>query len=575
MHPDVEELRPKLKEILYDCAVEIRANKAALYLYDGANRFELVTEYGFRTGIRQFADLNDPLADRCGRGRTPFFVNGVAAEPRFSELLYETSTDRLLAAPLYSRGKLVGFIDMRDKAGKAPFDQSDIPKAQDIADRIVALFANMNVFGQRFITLSKLSGTHSAAIEDRTGEQAVVSDKAPVREKPVATPPPPPPAPPPVAVPAPPREQPRAHVPRLATLVIEARAAASRISTDAAAEPLTEADVTAARDVLRSVLLIPGAVVAMFSAFGHLGGVQEIAARSSLTDEARNMLQSKLTVWLSKRGEQGGYASTAVTTPFGTSGLSVTPNDLQKVFTAPLIVGTLRGLYLTVGFAGVPDRVAHELLAALHGHMQLVIEQSMSRGSMSALRLRVAEKLLEPDFTKFPELRRHTEVVAKLAESFARFLALTPAEVESAKLVALVHDAGMRLLDYERLYRKKDLSEEELAFLREHTVVGAAMAEPLLGNEVARAVLCHHERPDGRGYPNELRGEEIPLLSRLIAICDAWATMTDAGSYQPPESTQAALATISRAAGSQFDLELATRFIDFIRTSRGPSTSLG
>ena len=199
----------------------------------------------------------------------------------------------------------------------------------------------------------------------------------------------------------------------------------------------------------------------------------------------------------------------------------------------------------------------------------------MSRGSMSALRLRVAEKLLEPDFTKFPELRRHTEVVAKLAESFARFLALTPAEVESAKLVALVHDAGMRLLDYERLYRKKDLSEEELAFLREHTVVGAAMAEPLLGNEVARAVLCHHERPDGRGYPNELRGEEIPLLSRLIAICDAWATMTDAGSYQPPESTQAALATISRAAGSQFDLELATRFIDFIRTSRGPSTSLG
>ena len=53
MHPDVEELRPKLKEFLYDCAVEIRATKAALYLYDGpANRFELVTEYGFKVPIR-------------------------------------------------------------------------------------------------------------------------------------------------------------------------------------------------------------------------------------------------------------------------------------------------------------------------------------------------------------------------------------------------------------------------------------------------------------------------------------------------------------------------------------------
>jgi len=315
------------------------------------------------------------------------------------------------------------------------------------------------------------------------------------------------------------------------------------------------------------VLLIPGAVAAMFSAFGHLGGVQEIAARSSLTDEARNMLQSKLTVWLSKRGESGGYAKAAVATPFGTSGLSIAPNDLQKVFTAPLLVGSMRGLYLTVGFAGVPDRVAHELLAALHGHLQVVLEQSVHRGAASALRLKVAEKLVEPEFTKFPELRRHTDLVANLAEGFARFLALTPAEVENARITAIVHDAGMRLLEYDRLYRKKDITEEELSFLREHPTVGAAMVDPLLGSEIARAVLCHHERPDGRGYPNELRGEEIPMLARILALCDAYIAITDAASYQPPEPPQAALATISRASGSQFDPELAIRFIDYIRTS--------
>src|SRR6185503_2980069 len=137
VHAEVEELKPKLKEILYDCAVTIRATKAALYLYDGTSRFELVTEYGFRGGARNAADFNDPIVDRCGRGRTPFYVNGLAVEPRFSQILFEASTDRLLAAPMYSRGKLIGFIDMRDKAGKALFENDDIAKSQGIAERIV------------------------------------------------------------------------------------------------------------------------------------------------------------------------------------------------------------------------------------------------------------------------------------------------------------------------------------------------------------------------------------------------------------------------------------------------------
>jgi hypothetical protein len=155
VHAEVEELRPKLKEFLYDCAVDIRATKAALYLFDGTSRFELVTEYGFRNlGLRESVDANDPIADRCGRGRTPFFVNGLAAEPRFAQLMFEAGSDRLLAAPLYLRGKLIGFIDTRDKAGKQPFDNDDLPKAQRIADRLAELFADKNIFGHRFISLS-------------------------------------------------------------------------------------------------------------------------------------------------------------------------------------------------------------------------------------------------------------------------------------------------------------------------------------------------------------------------------------------------------------------------------------
>ncbi len=563
MHAEVEELRPKLKEILYDCAVEVRATKAALYLFDGNTRFELVTEYGFRGSVRASADFNDVLVDRCGRGRTPFFVNGLAAEPRLSELLYESATDRLLAAPLYSRGKLIGIIDMRDKAGKAPFEQPDVMKAQAIADRMVEVLADKAIFGHRFIALSNLSGAHAPAPATTAAPAAT---QPPPQQPPQAAPAAPVATPTPAPAPAP--EAPKRAVAGLATLVIEARTLASRIAVASSPESLTEMELAAARDVLRSILLIPGAVAATFSAYGHLGGVQEMSARTSLSDEAKNLLQSKLNVWLTKRGEAGGYIRTSVLTPFGTSGAAISANDIQKVFTAPLAAGSLKGLYLTVAFSANPDRVAHELLGVLHGHMQLVLEQSLQRNALASFRARAAEKLVEPEFTKYPELKRHAHLVSKMSEGFARHLGLQPAEVENARIVGLVHDCGLRLLDYDRLYRKRDLTQEELAFLREHPSVGAALAEPLLGSEIARAVLCHHERVDGRGYPNELSGDEIPLVSRIVQLCDAWIAVTDPETYQQPESTDAARATIMRAAGSQFDAELAQKFVEAVRAER-------
>jgi hypothetical protein len=570
---EVEELRPKLKEILYDCAVEIRATKAALFLSDGENHFELITEYGFRgTGLRPRADRNDPIVDRCGRGRAAFFVNGVGVEPRFSQLLFDASTDRLLVAPLYMRGKLVGFLDMRDKASKQPFDQTDVPKAQGIADRIVELFANMNIFGHRFISLSSTGETSTAAPETDSGPVRAVP--TPADAAPVSTPNPAPrpipnavPSTAPVAPAAPPRAAPpaRAPLPNLASLVIDARSLAGGLVVASAPPTIGESELAAAREVLRSLLLIPDAVAATFSAFGHLGGVQEMAGRSTITEDAKNLIQSKLNVWLTKRGEAGGFIRTQVSTPMGTTAPAIGVTDVQKVFTAPLAVGSLRGLYLTVAFGANPERSAHDMLAVLHSHLQLVLEQSLQRGALSALQLRIAEKLIEPEFLKFPELRRHTEQVAKLSEAFAQHLGLTAQEIEHARIVGLVHDCGLRLLDYERLYRKRDLSSEELAFLKEHPSVGAAMVKPLLGDEIARAVLCHHERVDGHGYPNELHGEEIPLLSRAVQLCDAWVAMTDPESYQPPEPAETALATITRAAGAQFDMKLASRFIEMMR----------
>ena len=556
MHPEIQELQTKLKEILYDCAVEIRATKAALYLLTNDGRFELITEYGYRGVIRPLADRTDPVVDRCGRGRTPFFINGLNTEPRFSHVMFESTSDRLLAAPLYLRGNLVGFIDMRDKAGKAPFEAADLPKAQKIVERIGEQFANRNVFNQRFITLS-----------EAPPRATIVPPSMPVAE-----------AKAPLAAPAPPKPAAGAkpslwgaersapsNVPALSTLIIEARSNADRISVPESPETIGEAELAVIRELLRSMLLIPGAVVASVSAYGHMGGVQEIAARSSLTDEAVNVLQSKLNLWLTKRGDAGGFVRTNINLPFGAQDAQITAAHIQKVFTAPITAGSLRGLYLTVVFAATPDRGAHELLAAFHKQLQTAIEHSMERGAMQSTRARIADALVEPDFAKYPELRRHTDSVTARVEAFARFLSLSPADAENARIVSIVHDAGMRLLEYERLYRKKDVTADELSILKEHAVVGASIVEPLLGNEIARAVLCHHERWDGTGYPNEVHGADIPLAARIVQICDVYETMIAADSYAPAEPLETAASKIARAAGTQFDPDLAQKFVDMLR----------
>ncbi|MGH9424677.1 MAG: HD-GYP domain-containing protein, partial [Thermoanaerobaculia bacterium] len=338
-----------------------------------------------------------------------------------------------------------------------------------------------------------------------------------------------------------------------------------RILAPASPETISERELDSIRSLLRAMLLIPGAIVASVSAFGHRGGVQEVVARATLTEEALNILQSKLNHWLSKRGEAGGSLRTNITLPFGNQEPPITGTQIQKVFTAPVVAGSVKGTYLTVVFEIAPDRSAHDFLTAFHSHLQVAIEYSMSHRAVQSMRARIAAALIEPDFTTYPELRRHSEAVAGRVETFARFLSLTPAETETARIVALVHDAGMRLLDYGRLYRKRDISQDELSILKEHCTVGAAMVEPLLGNEIARAVLCHHERWDGKGYPNELRGTNIPMTSRIVQLCDVYETMIASDSYAAADPPDQATAKILRGAGTQFDPELARRFIDMLR----------
>ncbi|HEY0789219.1 MAG TPA: GAF domain-containing protein, partial [Thermoanaerobaculia bacterium] len=151
MQPEIAKIEPRIKEIVYGVMESIRATKAAIYLLDGDAGFALITSYGFGDALAKVLPHDHPLPDRLTMRRAPFFVNSIAEEPRFSEMLFHTSTQRMLACPIYSRGRLVGFLDMRDKAGKVPFDAQDVAKAQKIVESILEVFAENQLYGQQSV----------------------------------------------------------------------------------------------------------------------------------------------------------------------------------------------------------------------------------------------------------------------------------------------------------------------------------------------------------------------------------------------------------------------------------------
>jgi len=539
---EVKSLEPQLKQILYGCVEHVQATKAALYLSATRDlndkRYELVTSYQYNAADRKTVNGNDDLVDRLVVKRAPFVVNGLAADMRFSEMLFRQGNDRMLAAPLFARGRLVGFIDMRDKAGKKPFEGADVEAAQKIAEQVVTLLSAKQLFGLAPLTLAdaeapKPSGNLSGAFRAVNPQAAAAAARGELSA-------------------------------RAQNAIVSARDILSKrqLTHQAAGRRLlSDHDLEVVRLLLPAALAIPGAVLACFSAMGHLNNPQSIVAIATVTDDAMEMLQSHLQAWLARTGQPQPATKPHLIYPFGVQVVPVTAAGISSILSAPLNAQSVDGLVLTVGFERTPEAQAQRALHIFLKQIEQSVESAIANGNGRNDRQVIAEKLLEPDFQKYPELVEHCRQVAVMAQRFAIAMELPPQQVESIRLSALVHDVGLRLIDYERLYGRPNVTAEELRGMAEHPIVGAALVEPLLGAEVAQAVLRHHERVDGKGYPSRLTGNQIPLASRIIQICDAWIAMTSPRSYQQSMSFDEAAKRIRAGAGSQFDAALTEKFL--------------
>lgn len=173
-----------------------------------------------------------------------------------------------------------------------------------------------------------------------------------------------------------------------------------------------------------------------------------------------------------------------------------------------------------------------------------------------------------------PDTEAHVRRTQKMGTALGRRIGLNDAQLTDLALLCLLHDIGKITIPLEILNKPGKLTEQEWASLRTHAQKGCDIA---LSSEelkpIADMVLCHHERWDGGGYPRGLVGAQIPILSRIIAVVDAYDAMVNDRSYRKALTPEAAQAEIRDNAGTQFDPDLAREFLDMLAES--PDIAMG
>ncbi len=155
---------------------------------------------------------------------------------------------------------------------------------------------------------------------------------------------------------------------------------------------------------------------------------------------------------------------------------------------------------------------------------------------------------------KDPYTRGHSERVAYYSAVIAKHLGMSPAEVEKVHLSGIIHDVGKIGIEDKILRKPAALTDDEYEIMKQHPTKGLKIlyAVPLL-KQLAGAGLMHHENVDGSGYPDGLKGDQIPLLGRIVSVADAFDAMTTDRPYSKAMTFEAALARLRMLAGKKFD----------------------
>jgi len=160
----------------------------------------------------------------------------------------------------------------------------------------------------------------------------------------------------------------------------------------------------------------------------------------------------------------------------------------------------------------------------------------------------------------------HCERVAKYSYHLCNEMNLSRAKSEKIISIAKIHDIGKIYVDDDILRSSDNLKSEEYEEIKRHTKYGYQLLKDIdLINDELDVILYHHERWDGRGYPEGLKGEKIPVGARILAVTDSLDVMITGRSYKPPMKKEEIIAELEKCAGGQFDPEIAEKMIKLIK----------
>ncbi|MDZ7672839.1 MAG: diguanylate cyclase [Halanaerobiales bacterium] len=213
--------------------------------------------------------------------------------------------------------------------------------------------------------------------------------------------------------------------------------------------------------------------------------------------------------------------------------------------------------------AATKKELQQDIYKVLHrAEDRMFVDKLMIKSSSKNIMVQNMLKILG---AKSYETKEHAERMSHLSLKMGKKVGLSNQQLTHLSLLASLHDIGKINIAEKTLKKPSALSTQEWETIKEHPIKGFAIAQSI-GEfaPVADLILAHHEHWNGGGYPQGLKGEEIPLLARIISIIDAYDVMTNDRPYSEAISKKEALAEIKDCAGSQFDPELVEEFIELI-----------
>lgn len=202
------------------------------------------------------------------------------------------------------------------------------------------------------------------------------------------------------------------------------------------------------------------------------------------------------------------------------------------------------------------------LLTSLADQVAIALDNSRLYQELEEMFFQTAESLADAIEKRDPYTGGHTQRVTLYSQAIAKFLQLKPLERKWLKIASVLHDIGKIGIEDHILKKPERLSPEEFNMIKRHSDMGAEIIEHIRQlRESIPGVKYHHEHVNGKGYPDGLRGEEIPILAKIVAVADTYDAMTTDRPYRKATEKEVAIEELRRCSGTQLDKEVVEAFI--------------